>query len=86
MAIKLGHSNEDAIHADLVCSYLILLSRQGKVVGWPCPRVILDGLDLTRVEAPREVVHDTVAKGQGKDHQGCLAACTLSTGSNVQLP
>lgn len=64
--------------------HLILLSRQGKVVGGihqEAATVIM----LTHT-APRQVVYDPVTKGKGQDCQGRLPAGPPSTHPDVQFP
>jgi hypothetical protein len=50
-----------------------------------CPLELMQA----HIEAPtetREMVHNAVAQGEGKDHQGCLSAGFSTADADVQLP
>jgi hypothetical protein len=72
-----------------ICSYLILLSRQGKVVRIPIPKPAKQrsfGKEAERSTEACEVVHHSVTKGEGENHQGCLSTCAGTTDEDVQFP
>lgn len=78
----------------LCFSYLILLSRQGKVVR-PNPLVThpvsSTGLrppptDPIFLAASRQVVHYSLPQGKGQDHQGCDSTCPVPPDADVQFP
>ena len=81
---SLGGKNSGLVAGLIPGSYLILLSRQGKVVRAhrqsQTPQLATNPSAETR-----KVVHYTVTEGEGKDHQGCLATRAGTADEDVQF-
>lgn len=65
--------------------YIILLSRQGKVVRLTPRSCRRRSPSLTNPPASREVVHHPCSQREGEDCQGCLAAGSRASNADVQF-